>query len=229
MRWSFSPANAWSRAASAVGSRRLNRASAASSRTSGSGLIRVSEPTAASMVPRRRLLTRTRSRSASVAAARRLAGDGFAQRQLVAVGLADDHELVGCADIELAGRQGLEDRRGARLARGRQRADRRLALAEIAGGEIADEGGEIGGQGPAGHQQRGQRRQQHDERTRGRTWLRINPETTNGATRKSPRPCELLSAEAYLPLPPHFLVTTLKLPQFIGCANRRSGSWSRRR
>lgn len=33
----------------------------------GLGLIRVSEPTAASMVPRRRLLTRTRSRSASLA------------------------------------------------------------------------------------------------------------------------------------------------------------------
>ena len=65
MRASFSPASAWSRAASEEASRRLKRASAAPRRTAGSGLINVSEPTAASMMPRNRLLTLTRSRSAS--------------------------------------------------------------------------------------------------------------------------------------------------------------------
>ena len=66
MRESFSTASAASSAASEEASRRLKSASAAPRRTAGSGLIRVSEPTAASMMPRSRLLTRTRSSSASV-------------------------------------------------------------------------------------------------------------------------------------------------------------------
>ena len=98
-----------------------------------------------------------------------LAGDGLGQGKLVAVGLADEHEIVGLADIELAGGQGLEDRRSALLARGGQRADRGLAVAEAAGGEGAHESRQIGGEGRGGDQprgqHRGQRRQQHRKRT----------------------------------------------------------------
>ena len=148
MRASFSPASAWSRAASEEASRRLKRASAAPRRTAGSGLIRVSEPTAASMMPRSRLLTRTRSSSASDAAAGRLAGDRLGQRELVAVGLADEHEIVGLADIELARGQRLENGGGAGVARCRQRAHRGLAIAETAGGEVAHERRQVGGHRP---------------------------------------------------------------------------------
>jgi hypothetical protein len=82
------------------------------------------------------------------------------------VGLADDHELVGAADIELARRERFEDRRRACLARGRERGDRRLAFAETASGEIGDEGSEVGGESNACQQERSQRRQEHDDRTR---------------------------------------------------------------
>ena len=158
MRGSFSAAIAASRAPSAAGSGRLNSDSAASRRTRASGLIRVSEPTAASMRPRSRLLTRTRSSSASVPRAGRLAGDRLGERELVAVGLADDHDVVGLADIELACRQRLEDGRGARFAGGDQLADRLLALAEAAGGEVGHEGRKIGSPGRRGDHHRGQRR-----------------------------------------------------------------------
>ena len=49
MRASFSAASAWSRAASAAASRRLNSGFGGAAAPAGSGLIRVSEPTAASM------------------------------------------------------------------------------------------------------------------------------------------------------------------------------------
>ena len=94
----------------------------------------------------------------------RLAGDRFAQRQPVAVDLADDRELVGSADVELAGPQGFEDRRGALFARSRQRGYRRLALAQTAGGEIPDEGREVGRECRSGQCQRCQHGEQGRER-----------------------------------------------------------------
>jgi hypothetical protein len=67
MRWSFSPASAWSRAGERGRIAPLEQRFGRVEPDPGLGFIRVSEPTAASIVPRRRLLTRTRSRSASAA------------------------------------------------------------------------------------------------------------------------------------------------------------------
>ena len=76
---------------------------------------------------------------------------------MLAFALAYDDGLVVGSHIELAGAQRLQDRRGARLARGSQRADRRIALAVAASGQIGHESREVGRQRHSGEAEHGNR------------------------------------------------------------------------
>src|SRR5207248_4577150 len=64
--------------------------------------------------------------------ARRLAGDGVAQLELVAVGLADDDGLVRAANVELPRAQRFENGSGPYLARCGESSNCSLAVAKSA-------------------------------------------------------------------------------------------------
>ena len=148
-------------------SRRLNRASAAPRRTLGSGFIRVSEPDGRLDGAAQAVVDPDAVEVVFGRAAGRLAGDGLGQRELVAVGPADDHELVGRCGHR-AGRRPAPRRIGAARAspEAASARDRRLAIAEAAGGQVATtSAARSAAAGRAGDQRRGQRRQQHREQT----------------------------------------------------------------
>ena len=128
-------AMAVSSAGSALASRDLNTACAASSARRGRWTISVRPPSAASIAPRSRLLMRTVSRSAGAAPATGSSGRGVGQ--LVGVVLEVDRLLFG-AEQQLAVLQRANDGRGARIAACGDGVDAGAGFAEIVGGEMGE-------------------------------------------------------------------------------------------
>ena len=121
-------ASAASIAGSALASRDLNTASAASMRFCGSGLASVSEPIAASIAARSPLLTRTFLKARGVDAGELLVGarvDDVAARRLI------EQQMIGGVDQQAAVAERVEDRRGVGGAAHGEFADRLGGLRKL--------------------------------------------------------------------------------------------------
>ena len=147
MRGSVSFASAASSAGSALCSRDLNTACAASKRLAGIGASRLKPPSAASSARRTRLLTRTSARSAGSAPVRRRAGRGV--DQLAGLVLVEDLLLLGAVG-QPAVLQRLDDGDGARIAGRRDLGDAGVGLGEIVLEEMRQRAGKTGQRGSAG-------------------------------------------------------------------------------
>ena len=118
---------------SASASRCLNTSLAALRRLAGSGSRSVSAPTAALMALRMRLLTRTELTSSIVSVGRRRLARCGDEELVVVIG---DVDRLVLPDIEIAVRERLEDRRGARGTAVAEFVDALERGIVIAGGEL---------------------------------------------------------------------------------------------
>ena len=143
-RGSVSFASAASSAGSALCSRDLNTACAASKRLAGSAPAGVRPPSAASSARRTRLLRRTSARSAGSAPCDRRAGRGV--DQLAGLVLVEDLLLLGAVG-QPAVLQRLDDGDGARIAGRRDLGDAGVGLGEIVLEEMRQRAGKAGQRG----------------------------------------------------------------------------------
>ena len=211
-RGSCSPAKAWSSAGSAAASRERNTAWAASSRRSGSGFIRVRLPTAASTARRMRLLTLIGLSEAATGRAAPAAGRGVEQS---AVRRLDVDAALGRLDQQIAGAEGVEDRRRPRAAAGGDAGDSSLDVVELGRARtwpalverLRRATGRPEARGRTGRHRKRRMLGRYSNGKGGRR-RRVGPPPARGSGEGLWRQLP--------PVPPHLPVLTLKLPQDIG-------------